>query len=99
MTAFGSSEKADKAKSILEHAAIGLVIVLAAYAISTFVFSSLTGATNSTQTNTPSASAACAQTTNETACTDLTDAGGGPLCSWFVNEMNAGLFNIFLFRN
>ena len=41
MTAFGSSEKADKAKSILEHAAIGLLIVLAAYAISRFVFSAL----------------------------------------------------------
>lgn len=41
MTAFGSSEKADKAKSIMEHAAIGLVIVLAAYAISRFVFNAL----------------------------------------------------------
>lgn len=41
MTAFGSSEKADKAKGILEHAAVGLIIVLAAYAISRFVFSAL----------------------------------------------------------
>jgi uncharacterized membrane protein len=46
MTAFGSSEKVDKAKSILEHAAVGLVIVLAAYAISKFVFGALTTATN-----------------------------------------------------
>lgn len=41
MTAFGAQEKAEKAKSILEHAAVGLVIVLAAYAISRFVFSAL----------------------------------------------------------
>ncbi len=47
MTAFGSSEKVDKAKDIVQHAAVGLIIVLAAYAISTFVFSALTGATNS----------------------------------------------------
>ena len=41
MTSFGNTEKAEKAKGILEHAAIGLVIVLAAYAISTFVFNAL----------------------------------------------------------
>ncbi len=41
MTAFGSSEKTDKAKGILEHAAVGLLIVLAAYAISRFVFTAL----------------------------------------------------------
>ena len=47
MTAFGSSEKVDKAKDIMQHAAIGLVIVLAAYAISSFVFSKLTEASGS----------------------------------------------------
>ncbi len=51
MTAFGSSEKVDKAKSILEHAAAGLLIVLAAYAISKFVFSALTTATTGTSTD------------------------------------------------
>ena len=45
MTAFGSSEKADKAKGILEHAAVGLIIVLAAYAISYFVIDQLLLAT------------------------------------------------------
>lgn len=43
MTAFGSSEKVDKSKDILIHATTGLIIVLAAYAISRFVFSALTG--------------------------------------------------------
>lgn len=41
MTALGSPEKAEKAKSMLEAAIIGLVIVLGAYAIVNFVFSSL----------------------------------------------------------
>ncbi|KKR34906.1 MAG: hypothetical protein UT67_C0005G0018 [Candidatus Magasanikbacteria bacterium GW2011_GWA2_40_10] len=41
MTAFGASDKVEKAKDILIHAAIGLIIVLAAYAISKFVFSNL----------------------------------------------------------
>ena len=41
MTAFGASDKVEKAKDILFHAAIGLVIVLAAYAISKFVFGAL----------------------------------------------------------
>jgi hypothetical protein len=66
MTAFGSSEKADKAKSILEHAAIGLVIVLAAYAISRFVFSGLAGG-GSSSVNT-SASTACETSFPGSAC-------------------------------
>jgi hypothetical protein len=54
MTAFGNSEKVDQAKSIMEHAAIGLVIVLAAYAISIFVFSRLTRL-GSSDSNNPAA--------------------------------------------
>ncbi|OGH91469.1 MAG: hypothetical protein A2534_00485 [Candidatus Magasanikbacteria bacterium RIFOXYD2_FULL_39_9] len=45
MTAFGNEQKVEKAKDIVQHAAIGLVIVLAAYAISKFVFGALAGAT------------------------------------------------------
>lgn len=41
MTAMGNPDKAEKAKDMLEAAAIGLVIVLAAYAIAKFVFSAL----------------------------------------------------------
>lgn len=47
MIAFGNSERVDSAKSIVEHAAVGLVIVLAAYAISTFVFSRLANISSS----------------------------------------------------
>ncbi len=43
MTAFGNEQKVEKAKDIIQHAAIGLVIVLAAYAISKFIFGALTG--------------------------------------------------------
>lgn len=42
MKARGNTEEIDKAKSIIEGAIIGLVLVTAAYAISNFVFGSLT---------------------------------------------------------
>lgn len=58
MTAFGNGEKVDQAKSIMEHAAIGLIIVLAAYAIATFVFNRLASIGGS-QTETASASTGC----------------------------------------
>ncbi|MEK7680724.1 MAG: hypothetical protein AAB348_01590 [Patescibacteria group bacterium] len=41
MTAFGNAEKINKAKDIMEAAVLGLLIVLAAYAVTRFVFSSL----------------------------------------------------------
>ena len=41
MTAAGNAERVDKAKTILTAASMGLVIVLSAYAITKFVFSSL----------------------------------------------------------
>ena len=78
MTAFGSSEKVDKAKSILEHAAIGLVIVLAAYAISTFVFSSLTGAVDSSPAT---GYTQCSQAQNQADCLAVQTGGPNP-CNW-----------------
>lgn len=47
MTAAGSEENVKKAKSILLNSVIGLVILLSAYAISSFVISQLGGATGS----------------------------------------------------
>lgn len=41
MTAMGNSERVSKAKETLETSAIGLVIVLSAYAIANFVFNAL----------------------------------------------------------
>ncbi len=45
MTAFGNDQKVEKSKEIIISAAIGLVIVLAAYAISRFVFGALADST------------------------------------------------------
>lgn len=84
MTAFGSSEKVDRAKSILEHAAVGLVIVLAAYAISRFVFSALTTATSGSSPTVSAPSTLCAQAVDENACTDIFD-NGEPACIWRDN--------------
>jgi uncharacterized membrane protein len=44
MTAQGDSKQVDRAKDILKQAIIGLIIVLAAYAIANFVATSLIGA-------------------------------------------------------
>lgn len=44
MTAGGDSGKVDKAKALITNAVIGLVLILAALAISTFVFDTLTQA-------------------------------------------------------
>jgi len=50
MTAAGSEDKIAKAKKIMTAAVIGLVIVLMAYALSTFVINAIIGATNPTTT-------------------------------------------------
>jgi len=55
MTAMGSNEKVEKAKQILEMAIVGLVIVVASYAISIFIFSRFT-ATPLETTQTPTSS-------------------------------------------
>ena len=75
MTAFGSPEKVDKAKNILEHAAVGLIIVLAAYAISRFVFSSLVA--NISPSGTPTQEE-CMVIENELEC-------GEKVCIWSVD--------------
>ena len=53
MTAFGNEEKVTSSKSIMEQAAIGLVIVLAAYAIARFVFGELIRGSNTQSQNNP----------------------------------------------
>ncbi|PKM87118.1 hypothetical protein CVU83_03380, partial [Candidatus Falkowbacteria bacterium HGW-Falkowbacteria-2] len=47
MTAGGQEEKIDQAKKILRNGVIGLLIILSAWGIVTFILSSLLGATNS----------------------------------------------------
>ncbi|MFA5937368.1 MAG: pilin [Candidatus Paceibacterota bacterium] len=53
MTAGGKEEQVTSAKETLSAAVIGLVIILAAYAISSFVLNSLYGATTNTATFRP----------------------------------------------
>lgn len=48
MTAQGNSDKVEKAKETILAAAIGLIIVLAAYAITNFVFTNLVPAASTT---------------------------------------------------
>ena len=43
MTAQGNSEQLDKAKSSLVNSALGLIVILGAYAITTYVVSTLVG--------------------------------------------------------
>jgi hypothetical protein len=65
MTAFGNEEKVSTSKSIMEHAVLGLVIVLSAYAISRFVFGALT-----TGIGSPSPTAAPTRTAGESCGTN-----------------------------
>lgn len=48
MTSGGSEEKVDEAKKLLYSGVIGLVIILSAYALSSFVLKTLTSATGTT---------------------------------------------------
>lgn len=43
MTSYGNSQKVDKAKDLIVNAVLGLVVVIAAYAITSFVIKSLLG--------------------------------------------------------
>lgn len=49
MTAAGDEQKVDKAKDLIKNAIIGLIIVIAAYAISYFVLGEFGGSTLKTQ--------------------------------------------------
>jgi len=53
MTAQGDEEKVTKAKDTLTRAVIGLIIIIAAYSITYFVFSSLPGGDGSTPSPSP----------------------------------------------
>jgi hypothetical protein len=50
MTAIGKENQVEKAKNIIIQAVIGLVIVLAAYAITSFIGNQLTGSNSSIST-------------------------------------------------
>lgn len=66
MTARDNSEVIDKSKDTIEHAVVGLIVVLAAYAITSFIFNSLS-ATSSSDVSIDDPEGCCEQ---ETACVD-----------------------------
>lgn len=92
MTAFGNDEKVTTAKSIMEHAIIGLVIVLSAYAISKFVFGSLVNpGSQSIQNGGPqNIGGACSDSLTVIECNTQHDDPntGVPLCKWVPNDPN-----------
>ncbi len=55
MTAHGDSGQVDKAKDTIIAAVIGILVVLASYAITTFIFSATSGAGNANPNNPPGA--------------------------------------------
>ncbi len=57
MTAHGDSGQVDKAKDTIIAAVIGILVVLASYAITTFIFSATSGAGNQNPNNNPAAGA------------------------------------------
>ena len=54
MTAIGNESQVEKAKNIIVQAVIGLVVVLAAYAITAFIGNQLTGSGSTTSSSTSS---------------------------------------------
>ena len=68
MTATGNTEKIDKAKNTLETAAIGLIIVVAAYAIASFVFTKLSSGAETAGIGSGTAVCAVGSTEGETVC-------------------------------
>lgn len=101
MTAAGSSEKVDTAKSRLVSAAIGLIIVLAAYTLTSFVFSRfLTGTDNSAGPGEEAGQSTCTNSDCQTAA-DCEAVGGrsgsacgeGRVCCQTCASLRGACFN------
>jgi len=71
MTASGSEEKVTKAKNIITAAIIGLVITMAAYAITSFVTNRLSGGGSVSVTDAASCAAAGGVCSVNSGCTDV----------------------------
>ncbi len=95
MMAMGKSEDAEKAKETIEAAAIGLIIVLAAYAIATFVFKGL-GISDSTKTTDYSSSDEGCTITKKGVCQENTISctGGSYETSLCLSPANKSLTNV-----
>jgi uncharacterized membrane protein len=101
MTAQGNEEKIERSKEIISAAVIGLVIVLAAYALTQFVFDQLgvkgsntaSSVSSNSSAGTPSGSAiVCGDFKDFAACNSSYGADGKPTCDWVSNgtDMSVG---------
>lgn len=85
MTAQGSEEKIERAKDTISGAVIGLVIVMAAYAFTQFVFSQLATRPGSTApaatTTNGKHGVICEIITTEAECSDINN---DPVCAWLA---------------
>lgn len=93
MTAQGNEEKIERSKEIISAAVVGLVIVLAAYAFTQFIFREL-GARGSSASSASSNAAASAPSNPTIVCADLKDftacntpfgADDKPVCDWIAD--------------
>ena len=96
MTAQGSEEKIERAKEMISAAVVGLVIVLAAYAFTQFVFSQLasrpgTGTNPTAGTTAGKTGVICEIITTEQACKNPNNE---PVCVWLQPSpsTNGGCF-------
>lgn len=90
MTAQGSEEKIERSKEIISAAVVGLVIVLAAYAFTRFIFDQLAarnggssggGVTSQSSAGTGT-TVSCGSLKDFKSCFDAVDASGKGLCTW-----------------
>ncbi|MFA6105551.1 MAG: pilin [Patescibacteria group bacterium] len=76
MTARGNSEKIDKSKETIESAAIGIIVILAAYAITNFIFSNLQTGNSSQAVCNSGSEAVCANRVTNSSCTTASNTAG-----------------------
>ncbi len=83
MTARGSEDSISKAKSIMEASVIGLVIVLAAYAITQFVFDQLSR--NAAASSAAGNNVSCVINVTRDSCLAENTNANASICAW-INE-------------
>ncbi len=80
MTAQGDEKKVAKAKSIVTGAVIGLVIIAASYAITSFVLGAITGTASTSNTSNTSNTSTIGTVQKGGACTSGSDCAAGLIC-------------------
>jgi hypothetical protein len=93
MTAHGKGDQVDKGRDTLIEAAVGLIIVVAAYALTNFVFKSVTGGagggSGAVTPGTPVANSDAGCTSLGWSCTDGTSSGAEAACGFSATTANS----------